>query len=57
MPAIQARWALISSAAAVLIEANRVGKAIKNAPTTVPALIKAYADDDEPWCLAPSYRA
>ena len=51
IPAIQARWALISSAAAVLIEANRVGKAIKNAPTTVPALVKTYADDDEPWCL------
>jgi hypothetical protein len=51
MPPIQARWALISSAAAVLIEADRVGKAIKNAPTTVPALVKAYADDDEPWCL------
>jgi hypothetical protein len=51
MPAIQARWALIASAAAVLIEADRVGKAIKNAPNTVPALVKAYADDDEPWCL------
>jgi hypothetical protein len=51
VPAIQARWALISSAAEVLIEADRVGKAIKKAPTTVPALVKAYADDDEPWCL------
>ncbi len=51
MPAIQARWALISSAAEVLVEADRVGKAIKQAPTTVPALVKAYADDDEPWCL------
>jgi hypothetical protein len=51
IPAIQARWALISSAADVLIEADRVGKAIKNAPTTVPALVKAYADDDDPWCL------
>ena len=51
MPAIQARWALISSAAEVLIEADRVGKALKKAPTTVPALVKAYADDDEPWCL------
>jgi len=50
-PAIQARWALTSSAAEVLIEADRVGKAIKKAPTTVPALVKAYADDDEPWCL------
>lgn len=51
LPAIQARWALICSTAEVLIEADRVGKAIKKAPTTVPALVKAYADDDEPWCL------
>jgi hypothetical protein len=51
VPAIQARWALISSAAEVLIEADRVGKALKKPPTTVPALVKAYADDDEPWCL------
>jgi hypothetical protein len=51
IPAIQARWALIFSAAEVLIEAERVGKAIKKAPTTVPALVKAYADDDEPWCM------
>src|ERR1017187_4419883 len=35
IPAIQARWALIYSAAEVLIEADRVGKALKNAPTTV----------------------
>jgi hypothetical protein len=28
-----------------------VGKALKKAPITVPALVKAYADDDEPWCL------
>lgn len=51
IPSIQARWALISSAAEVLIEADRVGKALKNAPTGVLALIKAYASDDEPWCL------
>jgi len=51
VPAIQARWALISSAGEVLLEADRVGKAIKMAPTTVPALVKAYADDDQPWCL------
>jgi hypothetical protein len=51
IPPIQARWALISSAAEVLIEADRVGKAIKRAPTTVLALVKAYADDDDPWCL------
>jgi len=51
IPAIQARWALICSAAEVLLEASRVGKATKTAPTTVPALVKAYAGDDEPWCL------
>jgi len=51
IPGIQARWALISSAAEVLLEADRVSKALKTAPTNVPALIKAYADDDEPWCL------
>jgi hypothetical protein len=51
IPAIQARWALISSATEVLIEADRVGKAIKKAPTTVPALVEAYADDEAPWCL------
>jgi hypothetical protein len=51
IPAIQARWALIYSAAEVLMEADRVGNALKKAPTTVPALVKAYAEDDEPWCL------
>jgi hypothetical protein len=51
IPAIQARWALISSAGEVLIEADRVKKALKTAPTTVPALVQAYAGDDEPWCL------
>ena len=51
IPAIQARWALISSAAEVLIEADRVGKEIKKAPTTIQALVNAYAVGDEPWCL------
>jgi hypothetical protein len=50
-PAVQARWALIAAAAEVLLEADRVAKAIKKAPTTVPALVKSYADDEEPWCL------
>lgn len=50
-PEVQARWALISSAAEILIEADRVDKALKKAPATLPALLKAYTDDDEPWCL------
>jgi len=55
VPAIQARWALISAAAEVLIEADRVGKALKTAPATVSGLIKAYTDDDDPWCLLDTY--
>ena len=51
LPSIQARWALISSAAEVLIEADRVAKALKNAPTTVPAFVNEYTSDEEPWCL------
>ena len=50
-PPFQARWALVASAAEVLLEADRVAKALKNAPTTVPALVEAYAEGDEPWCL------
>src|SRR5262249_45980978 len=50
-PAVQARWALIAAAAEVLLEADRVAKEIKNAPNTVAALVKAYAEADEPWCL------
>jgi hypothetical protein len=55
IPSIQARWALISSAAEVLIEAGRVGKVLKKAPTGVTALVKAYAEEDEPWCLLDTY--
>jgi hypothetical protein len=51
VPAVQARWALIAAAAEVLIEADRVAKEIKKPPASVPALVKAYAEDDEPWCL------
>lgn len=51
VPAIQARWALVSAAAEVLLEAERVGNAMKTASGTVAALVKAYAGDDDPWCL------
>jgi hypothetical protein len=51
MPAVQARWALIAAAAEVLLEADRVAKEVKKPPTSVPDLVKAYAEDDEPWCL------
>jgi PglZ domain-containing protein len=50
-PAVQARWALIAAAAEVLLKADRVAKEVKKPPTSVSALVKAYAEDDEPWCL------
>lgn len=50
-PKIQARWALIAAAAEVLLEADGVAKALKDAPTTVPDLVKAYAEGEQPWCL------
>src|SRR2546428_13755082 len=50
-PAIQAHWALLAAGAATLLEADRVGKALKKAPTTVPGLVRAYAEGETPWCL------
>ena len=41
IPAIQARWALIAAAAEVMLQADRMAKALKKAPSTVPALIHA----------------
>ncbi len=51
MPTVQAHWALVCAAADVLLAADQVAKAIKKAPTTVPELIKGYAEGDSPWCL------
>ena len=67
LPSIQARWALICSAAEVLLHAERVEQALKSfskppsSPDQKPStkneeqqfinLTKAYADDHEPWCL------
>jgi hypothetical protein len=56
MPPIQARWALVVAAARVLLEAERVAKAIKKAPATVPSLVKAYTDGEAPWCLLDTYQ-
>ena len=50
VPAIQARWALIAAAAEVLLEADRVGKELRKAPASIPALVTAYAEGDQPWC-------
>ena len=50
-PKLQARWALVASAAEVLLEADRVEKALKKAAASVTGMIKEYAEGAEPWCL------
>lgn len=55
MPSIQAHWALLAAIAEVLLEADRVESSLKKPPTTIPALVKAYADGDSPWCLLDSH--
>lgn len=55
MPPIQIHWKLIEAIAQVLLEADRVEKSLKKPPTTVSALVKAYADGDSPWCLLDSH--
>jgi len=50
-PKLQARWALVASVAEVLLEADRVEKALKKTPTSATGMIKEYAEGTEPWCL------
>jgi len=50
-PKLQARWALFAAAAEVLLEAERVEKALKKAPQSVTGMVKEYAEGAEPWCL------
>ena len=35
----------------MLLEADRVAKALKDAPKTVAGLVHAYAEGESPWCL------
>jgi hypothetical protein len=49
-PMLQAQWALVASAAEVLLETDHVANALKNAPTSLAALIQEYADTPTPWC-------
>jgi hypothetical protein len=51
IPTIQAHWALLAAVAEVLLEAERVTQALKDAPKTVPGLVQAYAEGESPWCL------
>ena len=50
-PRLQTRWALVASAAEVLLEADRIEQALKTPPESVVGIINAYAEGLEPWCL------
>ena len=54
-PAIQARWALIHSAAQVLLESERISKEVKKAPAALASLVKRYAEGDDAWCLLDTF--
>ncbi len=49
-PKLQARWALVASAAEVLLEADRVEQALKTAPTSILDIVKQYVEGHSPWC-------
>ena len=50
-PWLQARWALVTSAAEVLLEADHIEQALKKTPDSFTEMIKEYAEGTEPWCL------
>jgi len=52
---VQARWALIATAGRVLLEAERVEKALKAPPNDVAGFLHAYTSAEEPWCLLDTY--
>ncbi len=48
---LQAHWALVASAAQVLLQADRVEQALKRPPTSVSQMIREYTEGPEPWCM------
>ena len=54
-PRLQTRWALVVSAAEVLLEAHRIEQALKKAPTSIAGLIREYAESPQPWCVLDTY--
>jgi hypothetical protein len=50
-PKLQACWALVASAAEVLLEADRVEQALNKAPVSVTGVIGEYAESTLPWCM------
>lgn len=50
-PRLQARWALVASAAEVLLEADRVEQVMKTPLPSAESIINAYAETPKPLCL------
>lgn len=53
---IQARWALAHAAGLTLHEARRIEGALKSAPSDPAALLRAYAEGEQPWCLLDTHQ-
>lgn len=51
---VQAQWALIATSGQVLLEANRIEKALKP-KTNAKAIFNRYTQGDAPWCLLDTY--
>jgi hypothetical protein len=51
LPDVQARWALIATAGLVLLEADRVAAALKNASPDAATILQSYTAGAAPWCL------
>jgi len=54
-PTLQARWALVASAAQVLLEVDRVSNELKDIPSSMKEFIEEYAGTRLPWCLLDTY--
>jgi PglZ domain len=55
LPEVQATWALTVVSGRVLLEANRIEKALRSPLTTVKTIFHAYTELDHPWCLMDTY--
>jgi hypothetical protein len=54
-PTLQAHWALVATAAGVLLEADRAAQALKQPPAAAAALVQAYTEGERPLCLLDTY--
>lgn len=51
---VQPHWALIASSGRLLLEAQRIETALKNAPQDVSTFIQDYTGSESPYCLLDS---